>query len=483
MDSSRSRRVDPEAGPWRVAVVGAGIAGLAASLAILERRPGAHVVLLDAAERTGGKLRLGEVAGHPVDLGAEALLARRPEALDLARDVGLGEQIVHPRTTSAGVWTRGAIRPLPRSVMGVPADLDALAYSGVVSPAGVERARAESDLPPITELGDDVGIGALVAERLGPEVRDRLVDPLLGGVYAGRADDLSLRACVPQLVGPLAEHHGLLPAAAAAAPARRTGTPQTPVFAGLSGGVASLAAAVGRAVRDRGADIRTSTTVRELRRTATGFSLITGPTTEPQTLAVDAVVLATPAIPSARLLGEVAPAAAADLSAIDYASMALVTLALEGVDDGALDGSGFLVPAVDGHRIKAATYSSRKWGWHPAGLTLIRCSIGRFGDAPELQRDDRELVDDALRDIRAATGIAGQLVDAAVTRWGGALPQYTVGHLDRVRRVRAAVAAVPGLAVCGAAYDGVGVPACIASAQAAVTRLVEERDRRGTMAR
>jgi len=162
--------------------------------------------------------------------------------------------------------------------------------------------------------------------------------------------------------------------------------------------------------------------------------------------------------------------------------MAIVTLALQPAGtDGRLVGSGFLVPPVDGRVIKAATFSSRKWGWHPPYLLLIRCSVGRYGDEEQLQHDDSELVASALRDLRAAAGVQGALVDAVVTRWGGALPQYTVGHVDRVRRIREAVAAVPGLAVCGAAYDGLGLPACISSGVLAATQVTERLGGRETM--
>src|SRR6478735_4314399 len=205
-DSSRRRA--------HVVVVGGGIAGLAAARHLLAEQPDLAVTVLEAGPRTGGKLRLGEVAGQPVDLGAEAMLHRRPEAVDLARAVGLADDLVFPLTTSAGIWTRDAVRPLPRTVMGIPADLHALGESGILtrpalSRAGLERRRRRLD---VTE---DVGIGRVVARRLGPAVRDRLVEPLLGGVYAGRADDLSLHATVPQIVPAIQEHGSLLAAAQA----------------------------------------------------------------------------------------------------------------------------------------------------------------------------------------------------------------------------------------------------------------------------
>jgi oxygen-dependent protoporphyrinogen oxidase len=187
----------------------------------------------------------------------------------------------------------------------------------------------------------------------------------------------------------------------------------------------------------------------------------------------DAVVIAVPAPPASRLLGASVPAAAADLAAIDYASMAIVTLALPpSAFPNSIAGSGFLVPAVEGRVIKAATFSSVKWGWYPGDLIMVRCSIGRHGDVEELQQSDDELIAVALRDLAVVAGLRGVPIDAIVSRWGGALPQYGVGHLSRVARVKAAVSSVGGLAVCGAAYDGVGIPACIGSGRAAATQVL-----------
>jgi oxygen-dependent protoporphyrinogen oxidase len=443
--------------PRRAVVVGGGIAGLTAARELAAA--GREVVVLEGSPRIGGKLLTAEVAGVCVDVGAESMLARRPEGMDLAREVGLG--LVHPASTASAVWTRGALRPLPRSVMGVPVDPDQVAASGILDDAGVDRLRHERTGP---DIGDeDVSVGDLVADRLGGEVVDRLVEPLLGGVYAGHARLLSARATVPQLV---AWSRGSLVAGAADALAASTGAP---VFAGIDGGMGRLPRAVAS-----GLDVRTDATVRALRRTPDGFALVVGPTTAEQELVADEVVLATPAAPTARLLQMVAPVAAAELAAIESASMAVVTLAFPAQDVGGLGGSGFLVPPVDGRTIKASTFSFNKWEWvreAGGGLLLLRTSIGRHREESVLQVADEDLVAASLADLRDATGLAARPVDTHVQRWGGGLPQYAVGHLDRVARIRAAVAEAPGLGVCGAAYDGVGIPAVIASARRAVADL------------
>jgi len=460
--------------PRRVVVVGGGIAGLTAAHDLAAT--GAEILVLEGSPRTGGKLRRAPVAGVTVDVGAEAMLNRRPEGVALASALDL--PVEHPTAASSRVWTRGALRPLPRSLMGVPLDLDQLADSGVLSSEGLARVGAERDLPP-TQVDGDVSVGDLVAARLGDEVVDRLVEPLLGGVYAGRARELSARATVPQLVA-LLERGALLDAAVPAS--------DVPVFAGLRGGMAGLADAL---VAAGAFEVRTEATVRELRR-STGadggsrFALTIGSAAHPELVEADAVVLATPAAPTARLLAGLAPLAAAELAALEYASMAVVTLAFRAAElasAGSIDVeqcSGFLVPPVDGRRIKAATFSFAKWAWvRDAGrgaldgedLLLLRTSLGRHREESALQATDDELVAASLADLAAATGLTASPVDTHVQRWGGGLPQYAVGHLDRVARIRADVARIPGLAVCGAAYDGVGIPAVIASARRAVSRV------------
>jgi protoporphyrinogen/coproporphyrinogen III oxidase len=457
----------------RVAVVGAGIAGLAAAAAVRREAPAADVVVLESAPTVGGKLALAEVAGVEVDVGAESMLNRRPEGVALARAAGLGDRLVHPATTTARLWSRHRMRPMPRTLMGVPTDARLLAESGVVSPSGLARVAMEPMLPATHLGGLDVSVGWLVEERFGREVVDRLVEPLLGGVYAGHARELSARATVPQVVALLDRDRSMMRAAASATAA----TSDVPVFAGLTGGLGRMPPAL---VTTAGLDVRTGSTVRALARHDGGWSLVVGSAHRPERLHADAVVLATPAAASSRLLGEVAPHAAGVLSEIEYASMAIVTLAFRARDLPATEGSGFLVPPVERRSVKAATYSFAKWDWvrqagataGPSPLLLLRCSVGRHREERLLQRSDEELVELALEDLADAIGLSVRPVDEHVQRWGGALPQYAVGHLDRVRAVRTSIAALPGLAVCGAAYDGVGVPACVASAEAAATQVL-----------
>ncbi len=458
-------------------VVGGGIAGLAAAAAVRRTDPEVRVLVLEASPSVGGKLRLATVAGVTVDVGAESMLNRRPEAVRLARSAGLGDRLVHPETTSANLWSRGQMRPMPRTLMGVPTDARGLAESGVISKAGLARVTLDAVLP-ATRLGDqDVSVGWLIEERFGREVLDRLVEPLLGGVYAGHAREISARAAVPQVVALLDRDKSMMRAAAAATAV----TSDVPVFAGIEGGLGRLPGAL---VEAAGLEVRTGVTVRDLARAADGgWHLVAGPTADAEILHADAVVLATPARPTARLLADVVPDAALELARVEYASMAVITLAFSRRDFPRTSGSGFLVPPVDERRVKAATYSFAKWAWvREAGegkgaggddLLLMRCSIGRHREEEVLQVSDEELVTIALEDLADAIGLSVRPVDWHVQRWGGALPQYSVGHAERVRRIRSSVARVPGLAVCGAPYDGLGIPACIASAELAATQVLE----------
>ena len=466
-----------------VVIVGGGIAGLAAAFFLREKTVNGapvRVTVVEGSPRLGGKLSASEVAGVPVDEGAEALLARRPEGIDLITASGvLGEQgsgLVPAGTTSSAIWTRGAMRSLPRrQFMGVPADMDELAATGVLSHVGVDRARHEARL----HRDGDISVAGYIGGALGGEVVDRLVDPLLGGVYAGRSEDLSFDATLAPLAAASRTYPTLAEAAATLVPPRPApGARPAPVFVTLTSGLGTLPQALAQA---SGAQIRTSATVRELARTPAGWRLTIGSAADPQYLVADAVILACPAAPAARLLAGVAPGAALALGEIPYASMAIITLAYRGEDFPETTRSGYLVPAVDGKAVKAVTFSTVKWP-HLAksaadagnAVHVVRCSVGRIGEVALLQRDDADLVSLAAAELAEATGTTGMPVASRVTRWGGGLPQYNVGHLDRVARVRGAVAGQPGLAVAGAAYDGVGIPACIATARAAVDKVVTD---------
>ncbi|MEO8850197.1 MAG: protoporphyrinogen oxidase [Allobranchiibius sp.] len=461
----------------RIAIVGGGITGLAAAWHLATRHPGHEVILLESTSRLGGKLDSIEVAGHTIDGGAESVLARRPEALELLAEIEA--PVVHPQRLTASIWSRGRRVSMPTgTLMGVPSDTAAL--RGLLSEDEVARAAAERPV----DVHADIGIGDLVERACGSAVVDRLVEPLLGGVYAGHSRDLSARACVPALWEAALSGRSLIETAHRAATAGATRAEQ-PVFASIEGGLGGLPALLADAVRRAGVTIETSSVVAEVASTGRGWRLrLTGPSSgsatggaRPRTwLDTDAVLFTTPAAPTARLLDDIAPDAAAGLRSIEYASIALVTFAFRSQDSATFDGStGFLVPPVDGRRIKAATFSSSKWPWladAAPDLRFARTSLGRYGETAVLQRSDGDLARIALADLQLAVGDLPVPVDSVVRRWGGGLPQYGLGHLDMVADIRSAVVGHPTLALAGAAYDGVGIPACIASARRATDELV-----------
>jgi oxygen-dependent protoporphyrinogen oxidase len=456
-----------------IAVVGGGIAGLAAALRLRDRLgPGAGITVVEQSTRLGGKLRTVPLAGGPLEAGAETFLMRDPDggpsaAVRLAERVGLAGAVRNPTGVRAALAIGGSLRPMPAgTLMGVPADPSTVDDLATVAP-GRDRDAGRPLLVP----GQDVPVGALVRERYGDEVADRLVDPLLGGVYAGRADDLSLAVTIPSLARAAREQPTLAAAVRAALPARPPGAgPAGPVFGTIDGGMGRLVSAVAEA---SGARLLLGLPVRELVAEPAGWRLVLGPVPDPTVLRADAVILAVPARAASRLLAGFAPEASEAVGGLDYASVALVRLAVPDAELPEL--SGFLVPAVEGYAVKALTIFSAKWEHlrRRDGTALLRASLGRYGDTAVLRRSDPELVDLARRELGELLGAPLPApVAADVVRWGGGLPQYRPGHLDRVAAARAALAARPTLALAGAACDGVGIPACVRSGEAAADRLL-----------
>jgi oxygen-dependent protoporphyrinogen oxidase len=453
----------------RFVVVGGGIAGLAAAWEASGRVGGEQVVVVEATDRFGGKLWTEELLGHPVDRGADAFLVRTPDALDLCHELGLQDELVNPAERSALLWSDGRLHRFPEGlVLGVPTDLDALADSGIVSPEGVERARHDLDEPGEPPDGDTT-VGALVRERLGDEVFEKLVGPLLSGINAGHADELSLEAGAAQLAA--AARAGSLIRGARAQ--RAAGDPEAPVFASLRGGTGRLVERLVAALTERGVDLRAG---------AAAASIATGPDgaarwrVELAEAAIDAssVVLACPA----PVVDQLLPAAAGRADApLEYASVAVVTLAYpRNAVAHALDASGVLVPEPEGMLLTACSFGSAKWPhWSDGDVALFRASVGRFHDARHLGMDDGRLVRHLHNELAPMLGISATPLATAVTRWPDALPQYRPGHLDRVDAAAAALtAACPGVVVAGASTRGVGIPACIRSGRDAAVRALAE---------
>jgi oxygen-dependent protoporphyrinogen oxidase len=444
-------------------VVGGGVAGLATAWYL--QRAGVDATVLEATDRAGGKVRSAELDGTRLDVGPDTFLGRVPWAVELCRDLGLAGELVEPATTRAWLWSRRELRPLPPGLaLGVPLDLPALARSGVVTPAGVARAALDVVLPQ-SRLPADPSVADVVEARLGREVLERLVDPLIGGINAGRSDRLSLAAVAPDLSAVSRLRRSLI--LGLRAQRKKAPPSDAPLFLGLRGGMGRLTARLAEEVR-----LETSTPVEAVTRSQSGRLAVArggGPQLE-----ADGVVLAVPALEAARLLRATSRKAAAALDHIRYASVAVLTLAYDpAAISRSLDGSGFLVPRVDGRLLTACTWFSSKWPEvRPHGRVVLRCSAGRDGDQRIDELDDDELVAHVHAEASEALGLRTGPVETMVTRWPGAFPQYDVGHLGRIEAAERALAReLPGVALVGASYRGVGIASCVRQAKEAAEKL------------
>ena len=426
----------------RVAVIGGGIAGLAA--AYEAGQAGAEVVIYEASDRAGGKLRTTTFAGRAIDDGADAFLARVPWALDLCEELGIAAELVSPAESAAYVYVDDALRSLPTgTVLGVPTDFAAAERSGILR-GPIRHEPAPHPLAPDV----DVSVGEVIRAQLGDDVLERLVDPLIGGINAGNSDRLSIRATTPQLAT-AAESDGDIVHALRAQPAAKPG----PVFYAPIGGMEAIV----DALLATGIDVRLRSAVSAL-----------------DDIDADATVLATPAWVTAELVRPAAPRAATLLGAIRYASVALVTFAFPAAAVGRpLDGSGFLVPRTEGLLLTAVSWTTSKWA-HLRGddeRIVVRGSAGRIDDERIDSLSDGALVDQVIGELQATMAIAGEPDEVRVNRWRRGFPQYEPGHLDRVDAIeREVAAALPNVALAGAAYRGLGVPACIRSGRDAARR-------------
>jgi oxygen-dependent protoporphyrinogen oxidase len=448
-------------------VVGGGITGLAAAWEAHQR--GADVVVLEADSRPGGKLRTSDVGGIPVDESADAFLARRPEAVKLCAELGIEDELVAPGSGRAFVWIDEQLRPLPEAqLLGVPTDLDALATDGILSPAGLARARDDLVRPDDRPDGDE-SVGALIRRRLGDEVLDRLVAPLVGGIWAGDCDRLSLDTATPALADARREGPSLIQAAAALreAASRTNAEHQPPVFLAPRDGMGRLVEALSSGLGDR---VRAGQAVTAIEPSGASWRI------DPAAITADAVVVALPAWVAAPLIRPHSAAAGTTLAQIDHASVALITLAVpRRAIDHPLDGSGFLVPHSAGRTVTACSWTSSKWP-HLGGdklTALVRASVGWDGADPSvgIDRPDDELVAAVLADLEDLMNLHGPPEDVRISRWVRSFPQPRPGHLARVATLEADLARdAPGLFVAGAWARGVGIPACIQSGRSAAAK-------------
>lgn len=453
-----------------IAIIGGGISGLAAAWEAAGR--GADVVVLETDRQVGGKLRTSPFAGVDLDEAADAFLARVPEGVELCTELGLDGDFVSPTTGSAFVLTERGLRRLPpEQLLGVPTDLDALEAADILSADGLARAREDLDAPDDNPGGDE-SVGALVRRRLGDEVLDLLVGPLVGGTWAADCDRLSLQVATPALAAARDRGPSLVRSAAAAreeALAAGAASGDRPVFYAPRGGMGRLVAALTDALGDR---VRTGVEVAGIERDGNGWRV------EPVGVTADAVVVATPAFAAATLLASAAPEAAELLARIDHASVALVSLAFpRDAIAHPLDGSGFLVPRTAGRFVTACSWVNSKWGHLDIDpdVAVLRASAGHDGDDRAIEADDEMLLAAMLIDLREMMGIdpAATPLEVRINRWERSFPQPRPGHAGLVDAVDEAFRGTGGrLAATGAWRLGVGVPACIRSARQVVGRVL-----------
>ena len=447
----------------QVVIVGGGISGLATAHYIHSHLGDkVQLTLVEGGSQLGGKVANQEFSGHLVDTGPDAVLVRAPAMAALLQDLGLGEQIVAPAALGAHVWSRGKLRRLPSGTLfGIPDRLLPLLRSGLMSPAGLARAALDLVLPRRHTSAPDPSIADLVSPRLGSQVFDRLVEPLLGGVHAGRAAELSARSTAPDIVALARKNRSLY---LGLRKMRRHAPPATgaPVLVTLTGGLGRLVEAL--VARLAGDDLRLGSAARVIARVGTGYRVdLAGG----QSISADAVVLATPAFVTARLLADLMPDAATVLAEIPYVDVATIWLAYPRSAVGRpLDGTGFLVPPQEGKFLVGCTWSSAKWP-HLAddNLVLIRCMVGRRGDRRWLDMDDETMVNRVHDELVEAMGLTAGPNHQSIQRWPQAMPQYLVGHQDRLDALDAAIHHLPGLYLTGAAYRGVGLASCVADAK------------------
>lgn len=448
----------------RALVIGGGISGLTTALTLFHHN--VDVEVFEASDRLGGKILTSEIAGVQVDAGPDAFLVREPHMTDLCEQLNLTPDLVPPATGSARLWLQGALRPLPKKqYLGVPLDLDDLAASGLITAEGLRRAARDLEDPQNAPAGDE-SAGSLIRRRLGDEVMDKLVGPLLGGINAGNADQLSLQAGVPQLAAAVAHD----PSVMRSIPVhlRNSGRdPKAPIFLSHPRGVGWIIETMATRLQRR---VHLDHPVSTLEPTEGGWRVAAAG----RTYDTEAVVLSTPAFASAKLLRDHAPDTAAMLDDIPYASVVMVTFAFETELLPDLPGSGFLIPRGEGMLMTACSQASTKWAHLAGPTTFLRVSAGHAGDERALEMDDQELVDRLLEELRWTAGIDAEPTEVRITRWPKSFPQYRPGHGERVSSIEARLAEeAPGIVITGAAYRGLGLPACVHQARRAA-KVVED---------
>lgn len=449
-----------------VAIVGGGITGLVAAFTLQTENPDIDVVLLEASDRLGGKLRTERLHGIQIEAGADSFLARTTDAPDLCRELGLEDELVAPAVFGGAVWRDGKAKRIPPgTVMGVPTSARAIVRADPLSTAGKIRAMGDLILPGRLQ-GNDVSVAELIGRRFGKQVLDRLVDPLLAGTRAGAAHEMSLRAALPEIDRAARSHSSVMVGLRRGSGARTA----APAFFAPRGGMTRLVEALRRRLTD--VEIKTGARVDRILEARRGGYVVHRDGGE--SIEAMSVILTVPSHIAAEILRDTNGSAAVGLTRIAHASVASITLVYPaGTMRFPRGTSGFLVPSGEGRLLSAGTWWSLKWPHAvPDSLDVVRCFVGRAGRHPALDGDDNRLIEAASRELNELLGGDAVPSDGTVARWDEGLPQYEVGHLGRVSRIEGALERSEGIVLAGADYRGSGIPDCIAQARRAARRVV-----------
>ena len=459
----------------KVAIIGGGITGLAAAYRLRQIAPDLDVILLEATPHLGGKIGTERFDGFVLEWGPDCFLSRKPRGIGLCRELGIADRLVgrDPGHAKTFVLRHGRLHPLPEGLTGlIPTNLEALEKSTLLSQAARERLAQEPDIPP-KPAGEDEPVASFVARRLGQEVLENLVEPLMAGIYAGQANQLSLAATFPQLRQLELQHGSLLKGLAHQQPPANQ-TVEAP-FVSFPDGMQTLVKALAASLE--GVQIWRETAVTAIEKIVSGYQLTVASKKLPvEAVDVAAVIGTTPAYVGSKLLAEVDGELSSLLAQIPYASTALVNLAFEETAVPGLDGYGYVIPQVEGRDALACTWSSRKWeNRAPAGKMLLRVYIGRYEQADITQYTDERLLAIAQTEILETLGIYAPPLFHRIIRYPQAMPQYNLGHLDLLAQMEERLLDQPGLFLAGAAFNGVGIPDCIASGEKAAEAAVVSR--------
>jgi len=456
-------------------VVGGGIAGLATALALQERAAEAGFplacTLIEAESEWGGKIVTHRVGELIIEAGPDSFLSQKPWALELCGKLGLSGQLINTNEfqKKTFVFSRGRLRELPEGLVVImPTKLGPLFRSGLLSWSGIARMALDLVIPARCGAGDE-SLASFFRRRLGHEAFERLVEPLMAGIYAGDAEQMSLRATFPRFLDIEQQHgsliRGMLAGRKLTRPAARLGSPNRTMFVTLQNGLGEMVQALVGRIAGAGATLMPARQVEAIRVRSDRPGVWTYEVVLENGSAVsaEAVVLATPAFVSAELVRPLSPASARLLDTIPYVSTATVSLAYDGGALGpSVGGFGFVVPRTEGRELIAATWTSLKWAHRaPPRQALIRCYVGGVGREAILKADDETLVRRVRAELRSMAGIASEPTYVEVNRWERGMPQYTLGHLDRLEEIKVSLRNYKGLYLTGAAYRGVGIPDCI----------------------